>query len=201
MKTKTKKRGSGVDPDVSIRPFKDAAAWEAWLAKNQKTASGIWMRLAKKASGIKSITYPEAVEVALCYGWIDALKRPESDTSWLQRFVPRRAKSIWSRINRDKALALIDRGQMKPGGLDEIERAKQDGRWDAAYEPATTATVPLDFQTELDRHPKAKAFFKTISATNRYAILWRLQTAKKPETRAKRLLTFIEMLEKGETIH
>jgi len=159
------------------------------------------MRLAKKASGIKSITYAEAVEVALCYGWIDALKRPESDTTWLQRFMPRRPKSIWSKINRDKALALIERGQMRPGGLAEIERAKQDGRWDAAYDSATSSTIPIDLQTELDRHPKAKAFFATINATNRYAILWRLQTAKKAETRAKRLATFIQMLEKGETIH
>jgi len=159
------------------------------------------MRLAKKASGIKSITYPEAVEIALCYGWIDAQKRPESDTTWLQRFMPRRPKSIWSKINREKALALIERGQMRPGGLAEVERAKQDGRWDAAYDSATSSTIPMDFQTELDRHPKAKAFFATINATNRYAILWRLQTAKKAETRAKRLATFIQMLEKGETIH
>ena len=201
MKTKTPKRASGVNPVVPTRAFKDAAAWEAWLAKNQNTPGGIWMRLAKKASGIKSITYAEAVEVALCYGWIDALKRPESDTTWLQRFMPRRPKSIWSKINRDKALALIERGQMRPGGLAEIERAKQDGRWDAAYDSATSSTVPMDFQTELDRHPKAKAFFATINATNRYAILWRLQTATKAETRAKRLATFIQMLEKGETIH
>ncbi len=201
MKTKTPQRGSGVDPVVPTRAFKDAAAWEAWLAKNQNTPGGIWMRLAKKTSGIKSITYPEAVEIALCYGWIDALKRPESATTWLQRFVPRRQKSIWSKINRDKALALIERGQMKPGGLEEIERAKRDGRWDAAYDSARSATVPADFQAELDRHPTAKAFFKTISATNRYAILWRLQTAKKAETRAKRMRSFTEMLEKGETIH
>ncbi len=201
MKTKTPKRGSGVDPGIPVRAFKDAAGWEAWLAKNQDKPGGIWMRVAKKASGTKSVTYPEALEVALCYGWIDAQKKPESETTWLQRFMPRRPKSIWSRINRDKALALIERGQMKPGGLKEIERARQDGRWDAAYEPATSATVPADFQSELDRRPKAKAFFKTISATNRYAILWRLQTAKKPETRTKRIRSFVEMLEKGETIH
>jgi len=201
MKAKTTKKPAGVDPGIPTRAFKDAAAWEAWLAKNQSSPGGIWMRLAKKASGTKSITYPQALEVALCYGWIDAQKRPESETAWLQRFMPRRPKSIWSQINRDKALGLIERGQMRPGGLEEVERARQDGRWDAAYEPARSATIPADFQTELDRHPNAKAFFKTISATNRYAILWRLQTAKKAETRAKRLTSFIEMLEKGETIH
>jgi uncharacterized protein YdeI (YjbR/CyaY-like superfamily) len=201
MKGKTVKKTAGADAVVPTRAFKNAAAWEAWLATNQNTPGGIWVRLAKKGSGTKSVTYPEALEVALCYGWIDAQKKPESETAWLQRFMPRRPKSIWSKINREKALALIERRQMQPGGLKEIERAKQDGRWDAAYDSARSATVPEDFQTELDRHPKAKAFFKTISATNRYAIFWRLQTAKKAETRAKRMRSFIEMLEKGETIH
>ena len=119
--------------DIPIRAFKDAAAWESWLGKNQTDNNGIWMRIAKKASGKKSITYPEALEIALCYGWIDGLKRPESETTWLQRFTPRRKRSLWSRINRDKALALIAGGRMTPGGHQEIERAKQDGRWEAAY--------------------------------------------------------------------
>ena len=201
MKTKAPTRAGGVDDDVPIRAFKDAAAWDAWLGKNQNTAAGIWMRIAKKASGTKSITYPEAVEIALCHGWIDGLKRPESDTAWLQRFTPRRKKSIWSEINREKALALIASGQMKPAGLAEVERAKLDGRWDAAYQSPRSATMPADFRKELDRHPKADAFFKTISKTNSYAILWRIQTAKKPETRARRIKDFIERLEKGETIH
>lgn len=159
------------------------------------------MRIAKKASGTKSVTYPEALEVALCHGWIDAQKRPESETAWLQRFMPRRQRSIWSKINREKALALIASEQMKPAGLDEIERARKDGRWEAAYDSPSGATVPADFEKELDRHPKAKAFFKTLSRTNSYAITWRIQTAKKPETRKRRIRTFIEMLEKGETLH
>jgi uncharacterized protein YdeI (YjbR/CyaY-like superfamily) len=159
------------------------------------------MRLAKKSSGIKSITYPEAVEVALCYGWIDGLKRPESATTWLQRFTPRRPRSIWSQINREKALGLIASGNMKPAGLEEIERAKRDGRWDAAYASPKSATMPPDFEKELNRRPKAKAFFKTLSRTNSYAIMWRIQTAKKPETRARRIALYIDMLEKGETIH
>ena len=187
--------------NVPIRSFKDAKAWESWLAKNQGDANGVWMRLAKKNAGAKSVTYPEALEIALCYGWIDAQKRGESETAWLQRFMPRAKKSIWSKINTEKALALIASGRMTPAGLDEVERAKQDGRWEAAYEPASTAKVPADFESELNKSPRAQKFFKTLSATNRYAILWRLQTAKKAETRAKRMRSFIEMLEKGETIH
>jgi uncharacterized protein YdeI (YjbR/CyaY-like superfamily) len=194
-------KGPRVGDDAPARAFKDAKAWDAWLAKNQTATGGIWMRLAKKASGVKSITYPEAVEIALCHGWIDGLKRPESATTWLQRFTPRRPRSIWSEINRKKALALIASGQMKPAGLEEIERARRDGRWDVAYASPKSATMPPDFQKELNRHPKAKAFFKTLSRTNSYAIMWRIQTAKKPETRARRIATFIEMLEKGATIH
>lgn len=159
------------------------------------------MRIAKKASGARSVTYTEAVEIALCYGWIDAQKRPESETAWLQRFMPRRQRSIWSKINREKALALIASGQMKPAGLEEVERAKQDGRWEAAYDSPKTATMPPDFHKALNRNPRAKAFFSTLSAANRYAILWRIQTAKKAETRDRRIRSFIEMLEKGETIH
>ena len=187
--------------DVPIRAFKDAKAWEEWLAKNHREVNGVWMRLAKKNSGTKSITYPEALEIALCYGWIDAQKRGESETAWLQRFLPRAKKSIWSKINTENALALIASGRMNPAGLDEVARAKQDGRWEAAYEPASTAKVPPDFEDALNESPRAKEFFKTISAANRYAILWRLQTAKKAETRTKRIRTFVEMLEKGETIH
>jgi uncharacterized protein YdeI (YjbR/CyaY-like superfamily) len=201
MKSKTPKNSGNVGAKAITRAFKDAAAWESWLSKNQAAVDGIWMRLAKKASGIKSITYPEAVEVALCHGWIDGLKRPESATTWLQRFTPRRSRSIWSEINRNKALSLIESGQMKPAGLEQIERARKDGRWDAAYASPKSATMPPDFQKELNRHPKAKAFFKKLSRTNSYAIMWRIQTAKKPETRARRIATYIEMLEKGETIH
>jgi uncharacterized protein YdeI (YjbR/CyaY-like superfamily) len=195
------RRTSSSADTVPIRAFKDAKTWDSWLAKNHTATAGIWMRIAKKSSGVKSVTYPEAVEVALCHGWIDGQKRPESETAWLQRFVPRRPRSIWSKINREKALALIAGGKMTPAGLAEIERAKRDGRWEAAYDSATTATIDAEFEKELNRRPKAKSFFEGLSRTNRYAILWRLQTAKKAETRAKRMRTFIEMLEKGETIH
>ena len=159
------------------------------------------MRFAKKGSGIKSTNHAEALEVALCYGWIDALARSENEKTYLQRFVPRRPKSLWSKINRGKALALIESGQMRPAGLAEIERAKSDGRWDAAYDSPANAQIPEEFQKELDRRPKAKAFFATLSRVNRYAIIWRIQTAKKPETRERKIRTLIEMLEKGETIH
>jgi uncharacterized protein YdeI (YjbR/CyaY-like superfamily) len=199
--TKAAKSASDVGATAPIRAFKDVKAWEAWLSKNQTAADGIWIRIAKKGSGKKSVTQPEAVEVALCYGWIDAQARPEGATAWLQRFVPRRPRSIWSKINRERALALISNGRMRPAGLAAVERARQDGRWEAAYDSSRTATVSADFEAELDLHPRARAFFETISAANRYAILWRLQTAKKAETRAKRMRTFIEMLEKGETLH
>lgn len=159
------------------------------------------MRIAKKDSGKKTINYVDALEVALCYGWIDAHKRPENEHTWLQRFVPRRPKSVWSKVNRDKAIALMESGRMRPAGLAEIERARTDGRWDAAYDSPAKAHIPPDFLKELDRRPRAKAFFETLSRINRYAIIWRLQTAKRPETRAQRMRTFLEMLEKGEMLH
>ena len=185
----------------AIRGFKTRKDFATWLDKNHKTSPALWVRIAKKGSGTKSITYAEGVEVALCYGWIDAQKLPESEDAWLQRFMPRRPKSIWSKVNREKVAALIASGEMKAAGLEEIERARKDGRWDEAYDSFSKAVVPADFEKELELHPKAKAFFKTLSRTNSYAITWRLQTAKKAETRAKRMRTFIEMLEKGETLH
>jgi uncharacterized protein YdeI (YjbR/CyaY-like superfamily) len=159
------------------------------------------MRIAKKASGKKSITHPEALEIALCYGWIDGLRRPENETTYLQRFVPRRPRSMWSKINRERALGLIATGRMKAAGLEQIERAKQDGRWETAYDSPRNASVHPDFQKALNKNPRAKAFFKRINAANRYAILWRIQTARKPETRTERIRTFVEMLEKGKTLH
>ena len=201
MKSRTKKRSRAGATDPLVRGFKDAKAWESWLAKNQNAADGLWVQIAKKASGKKSITYPEAVEIALCYGWIDGQKKPESEATWLQRFVPRRPRNIWSKINREKALGLIANGRMQRAGLDEIERAKKDGRWEAAYDSPKNAPVHPDFQKALDRNPRAKAFFKTVNAANRYAIIWRLHTAKKAETRERLTRKFIEMLEKGETLH
>jgi uncharacterized protein YdeI (YjbR/CyaY-like superfamily) len=181
--------------------FENKAAWAAWLAKNHGASSGVWLRLAKKSSGVASVTYAEAIDVALCYGWIDGQKKSESEQHWLQRFVPRKGRSIWSKINREKALSLIARGEMKPAGLREIERAKGDGRWKDAYDSARSATVPSDLQAALDANAKAKAFFATLNARNRYAVLFRIQTAKKAETRARRIQTFVQMLEKHETLH
>jgi len=184
-----------------IRAFRTQQDFEHWLEKNHQRPEGLWIRFARKSSGKKSISHPEALETALCFGWIDALRRPESDTTYLQRFVPRRPKSLWSQINRAKALSLIESGRMRPAGHAEVERAKQDGRWDAAYPSPANATMPPEFERELERRPKAKAFFETISRVNRYAIIWRLATAKTPETRDKLSRRFLEMLEKGETLH
>jgi len=150
---------------------------------------------------LRSVAYKEALEVALCYGWIDGQKRPESEQAWLQKFLPRSSKSIWSKINREKALALISSGEMKAAGLEAIENAKKNGRWDAAYDSPSGATVPSDFQAALDASPQAAAFFKTLDRANRYAVLWRIQTVKKVETRRRKIEQFIAMLERGEKIH
>jgi len=161
----------------------------------------VWLRLAKKGAEGPTVSYAEAVESALCFGWIDGQKRAESEHYWLQRFTPRTAKSIWSRINRAKAEALVAAGQMRPAGLLEIDRAKGDGRWDAAYPSASNAVVPDDLQAALDANKKAKAFFATIDGRNRYAVLFRIQNSKKHETRAKKIAQFVEMLAKGERLH
>jgi uncharacterized protein YdeI (YjbR/CyaY-like superfamily) len=194
--TKSTRTDSG-----SIHAFASQSAWEKWLDENHRTSDGIWMQLAKKASGIPSVTYAEAVESALCYGWIDGQKRPHSETAWLQRFTPRRPKSMWSQINREKALALIEAKRMKAAGVEQVERARQDGRWEAAYGSPSALTTDTDFEKALNKNPRAKKFFKTISAANRYAILWRIQTAKRAETRESRIRQYVEMLEKGETHH
>ena len=188
-------------PELPQIAFPSQKDWEKWLKANHSKSPGIWLQFAKKASGTPSVTYPEAIEVALCYGWIDGQKRSHSNAAWLQKFTPRGKKSIWSKINREKALALIENGRMKPTGLAEVERAKQDGRWEKAYDSPGNATVPPDLQTALNKNPKAKAFFATLEGRNRYAILWRIQTAKKAETRTKRIALFIDMLERGEKIH
>jgi uncharacterized protein YdeI (YjbR/CyaY-like superfamily) len=187
--------------DLPIKLFEHQKDWAAWLKKNHAASTGLWLQVAKKASGIQSVSYDEAVETALCYGWIDGQKQSYDDQSWLQKFTPRGAKSIWSKINREKATKLIENGRMKPAGLKAIESAKQDGRWEAAYDSHSTATVPGDFQAALDQNPKAKAFFATLNSANRYAILWRVQTAKKAETRTKRIQQFIGMLENHEKLH
>jgi uncharacterized protein YdeI (YjbR/CyaY-like superfamily) len=187
--------------DIPILRFAQPKDWAAWLDENHSTSAGVWLRLAKKAAGISSVSYAEAVEVALCYGWIDSQKKSYDETSWVQKFTPRGAKSIWSKINREKVQALIASGQMKPAGLAAVEQAQQDGRWAAAYDSYSSATVPDDFQAALDSNEQAKAFFATLNSRNRYAILFRIQTAKKAETRAKRIQQFVQMLEKHETVY
>ena len=188
-------------PSCPSSPSPAGKSWAKWLKTNHLKSSGLWLRLAKKASGTPSVTYAEAIEVALCYGWIDGQKQSHSAEAWLQKFTPRGRKSIWSKINREKALAMIENGEMQPAGLAEVERAKQDGRWQQAYDSPGNAIVPSDLQTALNKSPKAKAFFATLERRNRYAILWRVQTAKKAETRAKRIALFIGMLERGEKLH
>jgi uncharacterized protein YdeI (YjbR/CyaY-like superfamily) len=159
------------------------------------------MEIAKKGTGVESVTHAEALEVAICFGWIDGQRKALDETYFLQRFTPRRPRSKWSKINRAKATELIERGEMRPAGLEEVERAKADGRWDAAYDSHSTATVPPDLQQALDANPKAKEFFATLNSQNRYAILYRVGDAKRPETRARRIAQFVEMLAKGETLH
>jgi uncharacterized protein YdeI (YjbR/CyaY-like superfamily) len=187
--------------ELPIVLFEHQEAWVTWLAQNHAEAPGIWLRHAKKASGLASVSYGEALEVALCYGWIDGQKKSYDESSWLQKWTPRGPKSIWSKINREKVLKLIENGQMKPAGMAAVERAKQDGRWDAAYDSHSTATVPSDLQAALDSNAEASAFFATLNSTNRYAILFRIQTAKKAETRAKRIQEFISMLARHEKLH
>ena len=199
-KAATRKASAAAVAEPTLH-FDDSAAWERWLKKEHARATGVWLRIAKKGAEQPSVSHPEALEVALCYGWIDALKRNDGAHHWLQRFTPRSARSIWSKINRDKALALIAAGRMRAAGQKEIDRAKADGRWDAAYDGGRAATVPPDLQAAFDANPKAKAFFTTLDSTNRYAVLFRLQTAKKPETRERRLRQFVEMLARGEKLH
>jgi uncharacterized protein YdeI (YjbR/CyaY-like superfamily) len=186
--------------DLPTLSFASVEEWDAWLAAND-SAVGLWMKIAKKASGIESITHPEALQSALCHGWIDGQRKRLDDRFFLQKFTPRTARSPWSRINRDKAERLVEEGRMRPRGLEEMERAKADGRWDAAYEPQSTASVPGDLQRELDRRPEAATFFAALDSRNRYAILYRLQDAKRPETRARRLAEFVTMLEEHRKIY
>lgn len=187
--------------ELETRAFASQHAWERWLRTHHRASPGVWMLLAKTASATASVTYAEALDVALCYGWIDGQKRGHSPEAWLQKFTPRSRKSIWSKINRTKALALVKTGRMQPAGLEEITKAKQDGRWEQAYDSPGTATVPADLQVALNASARAKAFFTSLDGGNRYAILWRVQTAKKAETRAKRIAQFVAMLERGEKLH
>jgi uncharacterized protein YdeI (YjbR/CyaY-like superfamily) len=181
--------------------FEHQQAWENWLSQNHDQATGVWLRLAKKGSEIRSLTYAEALESALCFGWIDAQKKPESAGAWLQRFTPRGQRSIWSKINRQKATALMECGRMRDSGLQQVLRARLDGRWDRAYDSPRNAQVPEDFQAALDKNAQARAFFATLESRNRYAILFRIQTVKRAETRARKIREFVTMLEKQQKIH
>lgn len=181
--------------------FENKEKWLEWLSKQHDKSNGIWLKLAKKDSGIPSVTYEEALDGALCYGWIDGQKKGFDDQYWLQKFTRRGPKSIWSKINTEKAGRLIASGEMKPAGLKAIEAAKQDGRWDVAYPSQKEMKVPDDFQAALEQNKKAWAFFSTLNSTNRYAILFRIHNAKKAETREKRIREFIEMLEEGHKLY
>jgi uncharacterized protein YdeI (YjbR/CyaY-like superfamily) len=187
--------------DLPIVEFADQADWERWLLDNHNSVRGAWLKIAKKGAAAQTLNHAEALEEAICFGWIDGQRAPFDDIYFLQRFTPRGPRSKWSQVNREKAIKLIDRNRMRPAGHAQIEAAKRDGRWDAAYEPQSTVSIPRDFQRELDRNPNAKAFFATLRGQNRYAFLYRIQDAKRPETRAKRICAFIEMLNEGRTFY
>jgi uncharacterized protein YdeI (YjbR/CyaY-like superfamily) len=191
----------GADDGLPTIAFASAAEWEAWLEANHAVSAGVWIKIAKKDAGIESVRYPEVLDSALCFGWIDGRREALDERWFLQRYTPRRSRSRWSRINREKAQLLIEGGRMRPSGLGEVERAKADGRWAAAYAGQRSIAVPDDLQRELDARPGARAFFAELSGQNRYAILYRLQDAKRPETRARRLEKFVAMLKAGETLH
>lgn len=181
--------------------FPDAAAFEAWLEQHGEDTDEVWVRFAKKGSGAATVTYDEALEAALCFGWIDGKALGLDERFYLQRFTPRRKRSIWSKRNTEKAEALIAAGRMRPAGLRQVEAARADGRWEAAYEGSAAAAVPEDFRRELDANAAAAEFFATLKGQNRYAILYRIQTAKRPETRAKRIREFVAMLAERRTLY
>jgi len=187
--------------ELPIRLFADPGELESWLEESHDSSAGVWLKIAKKGSREPSVTYAEALELALCFGWIDSQKRGLDEAFFLQRFTPRRPRGRWSKINREKAEALIEAERMRPAGLAEVETAKADGRWEAAYAGQRTAEVPSDLQRELDANPVAREFFDGLDSANRYAIVYRLDEAKKPETRERRLRKFLGMLERGEKVH
>jgi uncharacterized protein YdeI (YjbR/CyaY-like superfamily) len=186
---------------LPVLEFADRTAWARWLNAQPESSPGVWLKLAKKASGIPSVTYPEALEEAICHGWIDGQRAPHDESYYRMRFTPRRPRSKWSQINREKATQLIEQGRMKPAGLAQVEAAKRDGRWDAAYAPQSSQAIPEDFQRALEQNPKAHEFFKTLRGTRRYSFLYRIQDAKRPETRARRIAQFVAMLAEGRTHH
>jgi uncharacterized protein YdeI (YjbR/CyaY-like superfamily) len=188
----------GADDGLPKLPFASESEWEEWLEQNHAASGGVWIKMAKKDTGIESVRYPEVLESALCFGWIDGRREALDERFFLQRFTPRRERSRWSRINREKVERMISEGRMRPAGLAEVERAKADGRWEAAYESQRNSTVPDDLQRELDARPSARAAFTELSRQDRFAILHRLQDAKRPETRARRVAEFVAMLDAGD---
>lgn len=187
--------------DLPVLAFQSQEAWDAWLAAQPSASSGVWLKLAKKSSGIASVSKQEAIDTALCHGWIDGQLDAFDEDCWLVRFTPRQPKSKWSEKNRTRALQLIEMGRMKAAGLREIERAKADGRWDVAYAPQSTAAVPDDLAAALRKNKKAASFFAKLDSANRYAVLYRVHDAKRAETRAQRIAKYVAMLGRGETIH
>ncbi|QHT59741.1 bacteriocin-protection protein [Paenibacillus lycopersici] len=187
--------------ELPLMLFAERQVFENWLEQHHDTSPGIRLHIAKKNTGVVSVSYDEALEVALCYGWVDSQKEKFDDKTWVQRFTPRRARSIWSKVNKDKAELLISNGRMKPSGFAAIEAAKSNGQWDKAYESQSNASMPEDFALELERNVKAKAFYETMDRQNKYAMLFRIHNAKRQETRAKRIQQFVDMLEKGEKIY
>ncbi len=187
--------------DLPVLGFADVGAWESWLAEQHAAAPGVWLKIPKKGGAAAGVSYSEALTVALCYGWIDGQKGPLDDDYWLQRFTPRKPGSRWSKINTEKAAQLIEAGRMQTAGMREVELARADGRWDAAYQGQRTMGVPEDLSAELARNEAAAAFFATLSSANRYAILYRIGDAKRPETRAKRIAKYVAMLAAHQTIH
>jgi uncharacterized protein YdeI (YjbR/CyaY-like superfamily) len=188
------------DP-LPVMSFESTDAWDAWLAAHHADSPGLWLKIAKKGAAGRTISYSDALDVALCHGWIDGQKGRHDDEYWLQRFTPRKPGSNWSKINTERAAALIASGRMRPAGLREVEQARADGRWEQAYESQSRVTVPEDLARALAANERARAFFATLDSANRYAILYRIGTAKKPETRAKRIDTFVAMLSEHKKIH
>ena len=187
--------------EAPVESFADESAWGKWLAVHHEESDGIWLRIFKQSCGVKTVTYAQALDEALCYGWIDGQKKPFDGDSWIQKFTPRRARSIWSKRNIEHIERLTNEKRMKAAGLKAFEDAKKDGRLAAAYDSPSNSTIPNDFLIRLEKNKKAKAFFDSLNKANKYAITWRLQTAKKPETREKRMNIILEMLAKGEKFH
>ena len=204
-KKTSKKPSSGAKlepkPELAVHSFASASAFDRWLKREHATCPGVWLRLTKKASVKQGLGYQEALEVALSWGWIDGQTRTNDDESWLRKFVPRGPRSIWSKINREKALALIAAERMHPPGLEQVQRAQRDGRFAAAYDPPSKAQPSDDFARALAASPRAAAFFETLNGANRYSVLFRVQTPKKAETRARKIRELVAMLERGEKIH